>query len=129
MDDIKFMTGLHVEPVVASERPSARRSTQYFGKNGVERRRPTAKAAATWPIEALEELGTTAGRQPRGRRRRRRKSTPRRSSGRAARRPIIKLVNALMLSAIQKGASDIHIEPYEKDMRIRFRIDGAAARR
>src|SRR5690606_5481999 len=38
--------------------------------------------------------------------------------------PIIKLVNALMLSAIQKGASDIHIEPYEKDMRIRFRIDG-----
>jgi type IV pilus assembly protein PilB len=38
--------------------------------------------------------------------------------------PIIKLVNALMLSAIQKGASDIHIEPYEKDMRIRLRIDG-----
>ena len=32
-----------------------------------------------------------------------------------------------MLSAIQKGASDIHIEPYEKEMRVRFRIDGAAA--
>ena len=38
--------------------------------------------------------------------------------------PIIRLVNALMLSAIQQGASDIHIEPYEKDMRVRFRIDG-----
>ncbi len=44
-----------------------------------------------------------------------------RQSGEA---PVIRLVNALMLSAIQKGASDIHIEPYEKEMRIRFRIDG-----
>jgi type IV pilus assembly protein PilB len=44
-----------------------------------------------------------------------------RQSGEA---PVIRLVNALMLSSIQKGASDIHIEPYEKEMRIRFRIDG-----
>jgi type IV pilus assembly protein PilB len=38
--------------------------------------------------------------------------------------PVIKLVNALMLSAIQRGASDIHVEPYEKEIRIRFRVDG-----
>jgi type IV pilus assembly protein PilB len=38
--------------------------------------------------------------------------------------PVIKLVNALMLSAIQRGASDIHVEPYEKELRIRFRVDG-----
>jgi len=44
-----------------------------------------------------------------------------RESGEA---PIVRLVNALMLSAIQRGASDIHVEPYEKEMRIRFRIDG-----
>jgi type IV pilus assembly protein PilB len=38
--------------------------------------------------------------------------------------PIVRLVSALLLTAIQRGASDIHIEPYEHDMRVRFRIDG-----
>ena len=38
--------------------------------------------------------------------------------------PVIKLVNVLLMSAIQKGASDIHIEPYEKELRVRYRIDG-----
>jgi type IV pilus assembly protein PilB len=44
-----------------------------------------------------------------------------RQSGEA---PVIRLANALFLAAIQRGASDIHIEPYEKELRIRFRIDG-----
>jgi type IV pilus assembly protein PilB len=48
-----------------------------------------------------------------------------RQSGEA---PVIRLVNALMLSAIQRGASDIHFEPYEKELRIRFRIDGVLHR-
>lgn len=38
--------------------------------------------------------------------------------------PVVKLVNAVMADAIKKGASDIHIEPYEKTFRVRFRIDG-----
>jgi len=38
--------------------------------------------------------------------------------------PVIKLVNLLLVDAINKGASDIHIEPYEKFMRVRFRLDG-----
>ena len=38
--------------------------------------------------------------------------------------PVIKLVNVVLMSAISKGASDIHIEPYEKEYRIRYRIDG-----
>jgi type IV pilus assembly protein PilB len=42
----------------------------------------------------------------------------------AQEKPVIKLVNYLITSAVQKGASDIHIEPYEKTLRIRFRIDG-----
>jgi len=42
----------------------------------------------------------------------------------AAGAPVVRLVNAILLSAIQKGASDIHIEPYEKSYRVRFRIDG-----
>jgi type IV pilus assembly protein PilB len=38
--------------------------------------------------------------------------------------PVVRLVNAILLNAIQKGASDIHIEPYEKKLRVRYRIDG-----
>jgi type IV pilus assembly protein PilB len=38
--------------------------------------------------------------------------------------PVIKLCNVILMSAIQKGASDIHIEPYEKELRVRYRIDG-----
>lgn len=38
--------------------------------------------------------------------------------------PVVKLVNAVLTDAIKKGASDIHIEPYEKTFRVRFRIDG-----
>jgi len=42
--------------------------------------------------------------------------------------PIVKLVNSLIADAVRKGASDIHIEPYEKSLRVRFRIDGAPLR-
>ena len=38
--------------------------------------------------------------------------------------PIIKLVNLILTDAVKRGASDIHVEPYEKELRVRFRIDG-----
>jgi type IV pilus assembly protein PilB len=38
--------------------------------------------------------------------------------------PVVRLVNVLMVDSLRRGASDIHVEPYEKDFRIRFRIDG-----
>jgi type IV pilus assembly protein PilB len=121
MDDIKFMTGLHVEPVVASEVAIRDAIARYFGasKNGDG---GSHHKAADLAKRALEELGTqddnlevVADTEEID------AASLERQGGEA---PIIKLVNALMLSAIQKGASDIHIEPYEKDMRIRFRIDG-----
>jgi type IV pilus assembly protein PilB len=38
--------------------------------------------------------------------------------------PVVRLVNAILLNAINKGASDIHVEPYEKSLRVRYRVDG-----
>src|SRR4029078_8422412 len=38
--------------------------------------------------------------------------------------PIVKLVNLILTDAVKRGASDIHVEPYEKEYRVRFRIDG-----
>ncbi|MEO8483794.1 MAG: type IV-A pilus assembly ATPase PilB [Acidobacteriota bacterium] len=124
MDDIKFMTGLHVEPVVASESAIREAITRYYGgaANKSEALPGANLKAADLANKALEELGgqddnlevvTDAEEID--------SASLERQGGEA---PIIKLVNALLLSAIQKGASDIHIESYEKDMRIRFRIDG-----
>ena len=53
-----------------------------------------------------------------------RRSAPRRSRKQGEEAPVVRLVNVVLMSAIQKGASDIHIEPYEKELRVRFRIDG-----
>jgi type IV pilus assembly protein PilB len=119
MDDIKFMTGLHVDPVVASEQSIRDAIAVHFSKGGGG---PNGAKAADLVSRALEELGTqqddlevVADAEEID------ASSLERQSGEA---PIIRLVNALMLSAIQKGASDIHVEPYEKEMRVRFRIDG-----
>jgi type IV pilus assembly protein PilB len=127
MDDIKFITGLHIEPVVASDTAIRDAIAKYYsgpsGRNGHGGGLNGAKTSDLMN-KALEDLGTSvdadavevvadseeidaASLEKQG--------------GEA---PVIRLVNALMLSAIQKGASDIHIEPYEKEMRIRFRIDG-----
>ena len=143
MDDIKFMTGYNVEPVVASETavPDAiksyyptRRETGAGPRAGARRaEKPKPRPAQLANLErrdaragheALEEttraVATTTSRCSRSSR----KSTSRRSSGRAGEAPVIRLVNLMLMSAIQKGASDIHIEPYEKEFRVRFRIDG-----
>jgi type IV pilus assembly protein PilB len=39
--------------------------------------------------------------------------------------PVVKLINGLLTDAVQRGASDIHIEPFENELRVRYRIDGA----
>jgi type IV pilus assembly protein PilB len=121
MDDIKFMTGLHVEPVVASESAIREAITRYYGNVRSEPAPGNNVKAADLANRALEELGQDDNLEVVADAEEIDAASLEKQGGEA---PIIKLVNALMLSAIQKGASDIHIESYEKDMRIRFRIDG-----
>jgi len=142
MDDIKFMTGYNVEPVVASETAVADAIQRYYPASPPARpavaapvkkeRKPLPSqneanltSAATLElvtkaleetaaiveddVEVLEELEQIDV------------ASLERQGGEA---PVIRLVNLMMMSAIQKGASDIHIEPYEKEFRVRFRIDG-----
>ncbi|MET0211944.1 MAG: ATPase, T2SS/T4P/T4SS family, partial [Vicinamibacterales bacterium] len=145
MDDIKFMTGYNVEPVVASETAVTEAIKRYYpaasaapktqtqapaAQKKVEKPKPANPAnltsAATLEmvtkaleettaqvvdddVELLEELEQIDV------------ASLERQGGEA---PVIRLVNLMLMSAIQKGASDIHIEPYEKEFRVRFRIDG-----
>ncbi len=139
MDDIKFMTGYNVEPVVASETAVTQAITKYFpppkptvvpkkekkkeplpqivpsgpstlemASKGLEDLQATLDTDAD-DVEVLEELQEISAdalvRQ-----------------GEDA--PVVRLVNVVLMSAIQKGASDIHVEPYEKELRVRYRIDG-----
>ena len=137
MDDVKFMTGYNVEPVVASETAVLDSIDKYYG----------AGTAAVGQAEGAAARSSSRSRPARARstRRRDRSATCRRCSTRSGdvevmeeleeisaemltrqgeEAPVIKLVNVILMSAISKGASDIHIEPYEKEYRVRYRIDG-----
>ncbi|MBP7294650.1 MAG: Flp pilus assembly complex ATPase component TadA, partial [Acidobacteria bacterium] len=115
MDDIKFMTGFNIEPVIASEGAITRAIEKYYGTpHAIELKKvydqltiEEKKDEFDLEVEQEQEQMDVDELQ--------------RSSEEA---PIIKLVNLFIADAIKRSASDIHIEPYEKDFRIRFRIDG-----
>ena len=123
VDDIKFMTGYHVEPVVASQTAIVDAIDRYYGNgNGAAEKNVgenhldlASKALQEMPqiddddVEVLEEMEEVDV------------LSLEKQGGEA---PVVRLVNVVLASAMQKGASDIHIEPYEKEYRIRYRIDG-----
>src|ERR1700730_3865952 len=142
MDDIKFMTGLNVEPVVVAEASIQQAISKYYSSTraielvsvSLEQELPQGLAALNANgggitnadlvsldsidfdghgsgddvevVEDNEEIDL---------------STLSRMSEDA---PVVRLVNVLLVDALRRGASDIHVEPYEKELRIRFRIDG-----
>jgi type IV pilus assembly protein PilB len=112
MDDIKFMTGFNVEPVVASETAISEAIHKFYGDiESVEELDKVMKDLAD--DEALELTGEDA------------ESMDLEELEKAAEEaPIIKLCNLVLTDAVKRGASDIHIEPYEREFRVRFRIDG-----
>ncbi len=126
MDDIKFMTGYNVEPVVASETAVIEAIAKYYGKTApAEKNAPVPGASAlelaSRGLEEMQALGDTADVEVL-------QEFEEISAEQLAKQgeeaPVIKLVNVILMSAIQKGASDIHIEPYEKELRVRYRVDG-----
>jgi type IV pilus assembly protein PilB len=139
MDDVKFMTGLNVEPVVVAEASVQQAIAKYYGSSkeielaSVSQENAALESAAKSSngsithadlvsldtidfetgqsedvevVEDNEEIDL---------------STLSRISEDA---PVVRLVNVLLVDALRRGASDIHVEPYEKELRIRFRIDG-----
>jgi type IV pilus assembly protein PilB len=112
MDDIRFMTGYSVEPVVASETALREAIDRYYGSthaielkkvmddlsDEVESDLEVLEDEEDMDLAALEEQSEDA--------------------------PVVRLVNIILTDAIKKIASDIHVEPYEKEYRVRYRIDG-----
>ena len=113
MDDIKFMTGFNVEPVVASESAINEAISKFYGD--VQSVEELTKVMKDLTGEEDADLELAAEEQ----------EMDLAALERAAEEaPIIKLVNLVLTDAVKRGASDIHIEPYEKELRVRFRVDG-----
>jgi type IV pilus assembly protein PilB len=133
MDDIKFMTGYTVEPVVASEVAIGDAIEKYYpsGKSGAAGKgkpgdKPITGSTLEMASRGLEELQATLGGDADGvevlEELQEISAEALAKQGEDA--PVVRLCNVVLMSAIQKGASDIHIEPYEKELRVRYRIDG-----
>src|SRR5437588_4846416 len=112
MDDIKFMTGFNIEPVVASEAAIMEGIDRAYHTEKAEENLENIMASMgddQTDVEVQEaEAEATLAELEKG----------------ADEAPIVKLVNLILTDAVKRGASDIHIEPYEKEYRVRFRIDG-----
>ena len=117
MDDIKFMTGFNIEPVVASEAAIGEAIKKHYGTVEEQERKKELEEIVSFidesQSESLElqadEEGTLNLEQ---------------LEKAAEEAPVIKLVNYILTDAVKRGASDIHMEVYEKECRIRYRIDG-----
>jgi type IV pilus assembly protein PilB len=106
VDDLKFLTGYTIETVVASEVAIREAIDRYYADRGPSLEEIVGEVEEELEVsheqaENIEDLAQQADEAP-----------------------VVKLVNLVLLDAIKKGASDIHVEPYEKDFRVRFRIDG-----
>ena len=123
VDDIKFMTGYHVEPVVASETAIADAIDRYYGNGNGAAEQSVSESQLELASKALEELPQVDDDDVEVLEESEEVDvlSLEKQGGEA---PVVRLVNVVLASAIEKGASDIHIEPYEKEYRIRFRIDG-----
>ncbi|MBK5277030.1 MAG: type IV-A pilus assembly ATPase PilB [Desulfuromonadales bacterium] len=107
IEDIKFMTGYNVEMVVASERDIKSAIDKHYDQTA-----SLADVMGDLDVEDFEIIGDDDEVDV---------SSLERATEDA---PVVKMVNAILQDAIRRKASDIHIEPYEKLFRVRFRIDG-----
>ena len=113
MDDIKFMTGFNIEPVVASESSIIVGIDKAYGTSKEEELEQV--------MQSMNDMGEAADVEVQAEQQEVELKELEKAADEA---PIVKLVNLVLTDAVKRGASDIHMEPYEKEFRVRFRIDG-----
>jgi type IV pilus assembly protein PilB len=106
VEDIKFLTGLEIQPVVAPESRIKEAIGAYYD-NSSEALENLMKDFEEEELEVLD-----------------RETDAEAAFDDATDAPVVKLVNSMIAEAVHRRASDIHVEPLEKQLRVRFRIDG-----
>ncbi len=110
IDDIKFLSGYNVEPVVSSEAAIQSAIERYYNAG------PSyEEVLEDFDLED-EDIDFDTEDEDQG--------SAMALAKESEDAPVVRLVNMLLLNAIKKKASDIHVEPYEKRLRVRYRIDG-----
>lgn len=109
IDDIKFLSGYNVEPVVASETAIQAAIERYYNAG------PSYEEVMADFNLGDEDIDFGGDEE---------EVNALELERQSADAPVVRLVNVLLLNAIRKGASDIHVEAYEKKLRVRYRVDG-----
>ena len=109
-DDLRFLTRCKIQVVVASEKAIMDALEKYHGPKVQDIAQTMMQDSAVSDDDL--EIATSAGAEVID------------SDASANDEPIIKFVNAILMEAVRKKASDIHFEPYEKRYRVRYRVDG-----
>jgi type IV pilus assembly protein PilB len=114
LDDVAFFTNLQIQPVVASEMAIRQAAERAYGdeSSSVADMMSELEEAES-DVEVVEGQDDVAG-----------KTDVFELKESADEAPVVRLMNMILVDAIRRGASDIHLEPYEKMFRVRFRIDG-----
>ena len=107
LDELQTLTGLHIHPVLGSPREIARLIRTHFGVGG-ETVTALVQERGEQEVELLEDI----------------EADDSELAKQAQEASVVKLVNEILVEAANERASDIHIEPEEKTLRIRYRIDG-----
>ena len=111
IDDVKFMTGYNVQPVVATESAISQAISKHYEQtDGIQ---SVVDNMADFDDTNLDLVKETEEDDD---------ISDLLNAGEEA--PVVKLVNLILAEAISRGASDIHVEPYETSLRIRYRVDG-----
>jgi type IV pilus assembly protein PilB len=114
LDDIKFMTGYDVQPVVASESAIKDAIDKFYEQSDALQSVVDNMAGLAGiddeNLDLIQESEDDVD------------ESELKNAGEEA--PVVKLVNLILSEAITRGASDIHLEPYEKAYRVRYRVDG-----
>ncbi|HDY74105.1 MAG TPA: type II secretion system protein GspE, partial [Euryarchaeota archaeon] len=111
IDDVKFMSGYNVEPVVAAESSIKEAMDEHYGQSDalqtvMDKIKESDADFLDFVQDEEEQIDIGELKQA------------------VEEAPVVKLVNLILSEAINRGASDIHLEPYEKTFRVRYRIDG-----
>jgi len=109
IEDIKFITRCDVFPVIAGEYTLRNAIDRYYQQSDAQLQSLLKSVEAAEDLEVVEDQ----------------EDEDVKASELADDAPVVKLINGLLTDAVKRGASDIHIEPFEHEMRVRYRVDGA----
>jgi type IV pilus assembly protein PilB len=109
IEDIKFITRCDVFPVIAGEYTLRNAIDRYYQQSDAQLQSLLRSVEAAEDLEVVEES----------------EDEDVKAQDLADDAPVVKLINGLLTDAVKRGASDVHIEPFEHEMRVRYRVDGA----